>query len=243
MENSIYLGLSKQNVLRTNLDIVANNVANMNTPGYRSQHMLFEEYLSDPRGNKQDKLSFVIERGQYEMTRPGAVQVTNNPLDVSLEGPGFLGVQGLNGETQYTRAGNFRLGASGELLTAEGYRVAGNGGGAITIPPGSREVNIDDNGNISTEAGQVGQLMIHEFANLQALKPVGDKLYSAGGEAGAASTTTRVKQFQLESSNVQPVVEMTNMIEVLREFQTMQNVLQSENERLRTAIQRLGRQS
>lgn len=239
MENSIYLGLSKQTVLRTNLDIVANNVANMNTPGFRAQNMLFEEYLSDPRGNQLDKLSFVLDRGHYETTTPGPVQVTGNALDVSLEGPGFIGIEGPGGETVFTRAGNFQINPAGELVTAQGYSVAGG----IVIPQGTTEIKIDEKGSVSTQDGQVGQLMINEFSNVQVLEPIGDNLYRSPNDPGTVSTGTRVKQGQLEGSNVQPIVEMTRMIDVLREFQTVQNILQSENERLRTAIQRLGRQS
>ncbi|HRQ61733.1 MAG TPA: flagellar hook-basal body complex protein, partial [Alphaproteobacteria bacterium] len=89
MENSIYLGLSRQMVLRTNMNIVANNVANMNTPGYRGQNTLFEEYVSDPRGS-DDPLSFVYDYGQYEDTKQGPLSATSNPLDVALNGPGFM---------------------------------------------------------------------------------------------------------------------------------------------------------
>ena len=98
MENSIYLGLSRQMTLRTNMDIIANNVANMNTPGYRGQNLIFREYLSEHRRTGEvdtdDPLSFVYDQGQYEITTPGPVSFTGNPLDVSVIGPGFMGVQG-----------------------------------------------------------------------------------------------------------------------------------------------------
>ncbi len=242
MENSIYLGLAKQNVLRTNLDIVANNVANMSTPGFRAQNILFEEYLSDPRYNRQDELSFVYDRGHYETTSPGPVKTTGNPLDVALTGPGFLGVVMSDGGVAYTRAGNFQLNVNGELTTSEGFLVAGTGGGAITIPRDATEIKIDKSGMISTQGGVIGQLLVAEFDNVQTLEAMGNNMYRTDAAVQPAVNTV-VNQGLLEGSNVQPVVEMTRMIDLLRNFQSMQNVLQTENERLRTAIQRLTRQS
>ena len=241
MENSIYLGLSRQMALQTNMDITANNVANMNTPGYRGQNLLFKEYISDPAG-ADDALSFVYDEGQYEITDPGPVRMTGNSLNVALTGPGFMGVQGPGGETVYTRAGDFQRGADGTLLTSAGFPVATNGGGAITIPSDSTEINIDDKGVISNQDGQIGQIMVVEFPNTQELEPLGNNMYKADTQ-GLPSTKTTVNQGQLEGSNVQPVVEMSNMIETLRAFQSVQNILQSENERLRTAIQRLTKQN
>ena len=238
MENSIYLGLSRQMALRTNMDIIANNIANVNTPGYRGQNMLFQEFIDKPRGTL-DPLSFVNDYGEYQITSPGSVSYTGNPLDIAVTGPGFIGVQGPDG-VAYTRAGNFQMRADGTLITSAGFPVASAGGGNLTIPAGSTEVNIDDHGNISNQDGQLGQIMVHEFQNLRQLKPLGNNLYKAD-TPGTAATQSTVKQGQLEGSNVQPVIEMTRMIDTLRSFQSVQQVLQSENDRLRTAIQRLTR--
>ena len=95
-------------VLRNNMGIIANNVANMNTPGYRGQNLMFQEYLSEPRGH-DDALSFVYDSGQYQITDPGPLAQTNNPLDVALVGPGFIGVNGPGDQPSYTRAGNLTM--------------------------------------------------------------------------------------------------------------------------------------
>src|SRR5262245_41709906 len=124
MENTIYLGLSRQMVLQDNMQIVANNVANVNTPGYRGQNLLFLEHISDPRGG-DDPLSFVYDKGQYKNTQAGSLRSTGNPLDIALEGPGFIGVQAPNGKTAYTRAGNFQLSPEGILITQSGHIVQG----------------------------------------------------------------------------------------------------------------------
>ena len=247
MENSIYLGLSRQMVLRANMDIVANNVANMNTPGYRGQNLIFSEYISDPRGGRtpdeaDDPLSFVWNKGQYDDTKPGSVEFTGNPLDISLDGPGFIGIQGPGGEIAYSRAGNFQMTAEGTLLNASGFAVASAGGGEIVIPQGSSEIKIDEQGFISNQDGVLGQIQVVEFENLQQLQPIGNLLYRTDAAPGEPANT-RIKQGTLEGSNVNGVVEMTRMIETLRNFQSTHNMLKSEHDRLRTAIQRLTRTS
>ncbi len=239
MENSLYVGLSGQVVLEGNMNIIANNVANLNTPGFRGQNMIFQEYVEKPRGMKED-VSLVNDYGQYQVTDPGPVKITGNPLDVALVGPGFLGIVTPEG-VQYTRAGNLAQLADGTLVNARGMPVAGQGGGTITIPQDAKNVYIDHNGAVSTDDGQIGQLMVAEFANYQTLNPAGNGLYVTT-EPPLPATGTTVIQGKLEGSNVQAVVEMTRMIDVIREYQAVQRFMQSEHDRMRTAIQRLSRQ-
>lgn len=247
MENSIYLGLSKQLALRANMDIIANNIANLNTSGYRGQNLMFEEYLYDQKSRNVepraagDELSFAYNRGQYHTTAAGSLKFTGNPLDVAMEGPGMMGVIGADGEVGYTRAGQMQIAADGTLTNPSGMPVAGQGGGPIVIPDNSTEIIIDDSGIISNQDGQIGQLMMVEFENPQAMEAVGDNMYR-GLEEPAEAQNSRIKQGMLEGSNVNGVVEMTRMIETLRTFQSVQNVIQSENERLRSAVQKLTRQ-
>lgn len=237
MENSIYIGMSRQMALSRNLDIVANNIANMNTPGYRGQNIVFEEYISNPKGS-DDKLSFVNDRGQYDDTAPGPVRATDNPLNIALNGKGFIGVNTLEGKLVYTRSGDFTMNANGDLLTHAGFSVAGAGGGNINIPPGSKEIKIDERGNISNENGKVGQIMVVEFDDVQKLRPLGNNTYETDA-ASKPAEETGVKQGYLEGSNVEPVLEMTKMIEISRDYQRVQKTLQGEHERLRGAIQKL----
>jgi flagellar basal-body rod protein FlgF len=238
MENSVYIGLSKQVVLEENMNIIANNVANINTPGYRGQNMIFTEFIEDPRHMKED-IAMVLDYGQYQKTDPGAIKVTENPLDIALVGNGFLGIQTPNG-VQYTRAGNLTVDSQGTLRNALGMAVADDAGGDITIPRDAQEIRIDKKGVISTENGQISQLMIVEFPNDQELNPAGNGLYETTA-AAQPSEGTVVLQGKLEGSNVQAVVEMTKMIAVSREYQSVQNMMQSEHERLRTASQRLAK--
>lgn len=236
MENSIFVALSRQMVLQDNMNIIANNVANMSTPGYKGQNLIFSEFVSDPRGQKEP-ISFVFDNGQYQVNEPGPIKVTNNPLDVAIEGPGFFGVIAPDGEVAYTRDGSFTLSADGSLITSAGLQVADAGGNPIVVPAGAADIKFDRNGAITTENGGLGQLMIVEFENLQALDPFGQNMYRTNAAAKPAPEETTVHQGVVEGSNVKPVVEMTRMIETLRTHQGVQRILQSENERLRTLIQ------
>jgi flagellar basal-body rod protein FlgF len=237
MENSLYAGLSRQVVLQRSMDLVANNVANVNTPGYRGQNPLFKEYIADPRGI-EDPLSLVYDFGQYDTTAPGPMQVTGGTYDVALEGPGFMGVQTPSGEIQYTRAGNFTVNQSSQLVTPAGYAVAGNGGAPIVVPPGTQEVVIASTGDVIADGNSVGRISVVEFENLQDLKPQGNGLYSATA-AGVPATETNVRQGMLEGSNVNSVQEMTRMIEILRTYQSTQRMISNEHERQLSAIQKL----
>lgn len=244
MENSIYTGLSFQVALRKKMDIISNNVANMTTPGYRNQNMVFLEYVNKPtasegRTDPRDSLSMVLDYGHYQNTAPGSISVTNNPYDVALHGPGWFGIETPDG-VQYSRAGNFTVNNLGELVTPSGNRVSSMEGGAIVIPADAREVMIAHDGTVSTEAGAVGRIMVVEFESDQTLEAAGNGLYIAP-DAGVEAVNTQVKQGMLEGSNVNSVLEITRMIDVLRSYQSTQRMLQNEHERQQTMIQRLSR--
>ncbi len=236
MENSIYIGLSRQIALRNNMSIVANNIANMNTTGFRGQNPIFKEYISDPRYNG-DALSFVQDYGQYKKTAQGSIEQTDNPFNIALNGPGFMAIQAPDGSVGYTRDGNFQKDAQGTLVSSAGYPIMGQGG-PITIPSNATEISIDEKGVISDQNGIIGQLQIVEFDNIQQLKPIGNNIYAYDGNTKNAEKTV-VKQGFLEKSNVNPITEMTKMIEILRQYQSTQKLLEGEHERLRSAIRKL----
>lgn len=238
MENSIYVGLSRSIALQREMDTVANNIANVNTPGYRSQHMLFKEYVEAPKGIAEP-LSMVLDYGQYMSNKPGSMKLTGNQTDVGLQGPGFLSVQ--NGdETLYTRAGNLALNVKGELVTADGKPVLTAGGGPVIIPEGSTEIRIAEDGTVSNQDGELGRLAVTEFDNINQLDPVGENMYRANAE-GKPAQDTRVMQGMLEGSNVNAITQMTRMIDVHRAYQSTQRMLQNEHERQTNMIQKMTR--
>ena len=245
MENSIYIGLSKQVAVRNQMDLIANNIANMSTPGYRAQNMVFSEYINKSPANPdvpvKDDISQVLDYGHYQNTEAGPMKQTGNPTDVALNGPGYFGVQTPEG-VLYTRAGNFQLNVEGQLVTGTGDPVADQGGGEIVIPDDSTEIRIDRNGVIANQDGEIAQLMIVEFADEQLLEATGNGLYRAPeGAVNAEAENTVAMQGMLESSNVNPIIEMTRMIDVLRSYQKTQQMLSDEHDRQKDMIGRLSR--
>ena len=238
MENTLYIGMSREKALRTSMEITSNNIVNATTTGFRAQNPLFEEYLIKPKG-ETDRLSFVMDYGQYDNTAQGTMQQTGGTFDVALSGPGFFGVQTDNG-LRYSRAGNFSTNAAGELVTATGHKVASEGGGTIVIPDNAKDIAITKDGSIASSAGVLGKLMIREFATPQSLNPEGNNLYKTD-EGGTTAVNTQAIQGALEGSNVQPVLEMTRMIEISRDYQSIQRILSTEHDRQKGAIERLGR--
>ena len=153
MQNAILVGLSRQVALAREMDVVANNIANLNTTGYKADGMVFEEYLSsaaraDMTGTR---ISFVQDRGMWHNMSQGAAVQTGNPLDVAIDGPGFLVVQTPQGD-RYTRNGSLQINATGQLVTNDGYTVLGDGG-PITLQPNDRQIQISRDGTISVREG------------------------------------------------------------------------------------------
>lgn len=234
MENTIYIGLSRLSALQQNMNVIANNIANINTPGYKANKILFAEYLDKPKGMKET-ISMVLDYSNYRVRENGPLKRTDNPLDVAVEGVGYIGVQGPGGQIMYTRNGAFALNSERQLVTQQGYPVVDAGGQAITFPEGQGSIMIDETGSIAQGNEIVGALMVHEFPNIDLLKPVGNSLYKSD-TPGTPSASTRVVQGALEGSNTQGVLEMTDMIDVSRTYQSVARMLQSEHDRLRSTI-------
>jgi flagellar basal-body rod protein FlgF len=250
MENALLVGLSRQMVLERQMDVVANNVANLNTTGFKADNSLFEQYLMpiarENRFNPQDRLlSFVEDRGTWRDIRPGAVQVTGNPLDVAIDGDGFLAVQTPAGE-RYTRNGALQINAQGQLVTADGLPVLGDNG-PIVFQPTDRNVAIAADGRVTVVEGAAtntesvrGTIRVVSFTAPQQLQKEGNNLFSApAGVAATPDTTSHVIQGSLEKSNVNGVVEITRLIEISRAYQQVAQLLQQQSELHKNAIQQL----
>lgn len=238
MENTTYIALSKQVALAQAMNTIANNIANVNTTGYKSQHLLLTEQKMGS-GHEEGPIRMVMDYAQYKDTSQGPISQTNNPLDFALSGKGYFVVQHREtGNELYTRAGNFTLDENNQLVTPAGHLVLGDGG-PITIPQGTENITVDKGGAIFTEVGQIGRFQVVEFENDQKLSEAGTGLFGSDINPQAAEDTV-IQQNMLEQSNVQAVVEMTQMIEVSRQYQMNQRLLQSEHERMQNAIRKLG---
>jgi len=250
MENTLLVGLSKQVALERQLDVIANNLANVNTSGFKAEKSIFEEFL---RSNAHEdnfvgadrRVSFVQDRATWHDLAQGATQQTNNPLDLVIDGDAFLAVQAQGGE-RYTRNGSLQINNVGQLVTADGNVVLGTGG-PITLQPGDSDVTVSGDGTVTVrEAGNPqadsirGKLRLVSFDKPQQLVKSGSNLFSApGGVDGAQSTTSRIIQGAIEKSNVSSVGEMTKMLEVTRTYTNIAQILQQQNDLQKTSIDRL----
>jgi len=244
METVTYIATSRQMALKNKVDVIANNIANMSTTGYKRQRMIFEEFLVKPHQTNprnDGPYTMVLDAGTYRQDEQGALHRTDNPLDVALQGEGYFNVRTANG-TRFTRAGSFALNDQRELVTQSGLPVLGTNGNELRVPAGASRITITADGTISSDAGQIGQLQISQFTRPQELVEEGDGLYSAV-ETAIDAEDVQVMQGMLEKSNVQPIVEMTDMIDAMRAYQSVVNILQTDHERQRTANQRLSRTS
>ena len=250
MENTLLVGLSRQVALERQLGVVANNVANVNTTGYKSDTALFEEYLRSPAhhdaftGNDR-RLSFVLDRATAHNLGQGPVERTGNPLDVALDGKAFLVVD-VNGAERYTRNGAFQINVQGQLVTNDGYPVMGLNG-PITFQAGDQDIAIGRDGTITVREGNNtnvastrGKLRLVNFEQPQRLQKQGANLFSAPNGANAnPAVNAAVHQGSIEKSNVNGVSEMAKMIEVMRAYTGIANLIQQLNDIRKQSIERL----
>jgi flagellar basal-body rod protein FlgF len=248
MENALLVGLSRQTLLERQLDVVANNIANVNTTGYKADSSLFEEFLTS--GAHEDnfvgadrRVSYVQDRATYRDFAQGAADQTKNPLDLAIDGSGFLVVQTPAGE-RYTRDGGLQLNNQGQLVTVAGNPVLG-ASGPIVFQPTDHDINVTSDGTITVVEGNSnvdsvrGKLRLVSFADAQKLLKEGANLYAAGEGAAQPDAKSVVRQGFIEKSNVSAVAEMSRMIEVTRAYTQISTLLQQQSDLHKTAIQQL----
>lgn len=245
MENALLIGLSRQMALKNRMDVIANNMANVNTAGYKSDQLVFEEYLmpvadiTDAPG-ADGQLSYVYDAGIVRSFTAGSIEKSGNELDVAISGDGWLSVDSPEGP-RYTRNGQLKIDNQGTLVTSEGLPVLGEGG-PITFEPGNSNIVIADDGTISTNQGIKGKLAIVRFENPASLTKEGHSIYSSS-DTPEADFESRVMQGFVEKSNVQPVLELTRLIETVRAYTSTSQTLQKTSELRNEAINQLGGQN
>lgn len=239
MNDAAQIALSAQIALLRRTDIIANNIANLSTNGFKGEQMPFREYLS--RTNDGGTGSYVTPAGTVRNMSQGPISQTGNPLDVAIEGDGFLAVQTPNG-TQYTRDGHFQLDAQGEIVTTQGNPLLGASGAPIVVPNGAGNITIGYDGTVVTNQGNAGQLQLASFQDNQALQPAGNGLFTSN-ETPGTPTSTKLVQGALEQSNVQPIIEMIQLIATERAVGYAKDMSTTEGNRISNAIDRLGKVS
>lgn len=247
MDNVAYIALSRQMTLRRELDISANNLANMNTTGYKFERLLIEAEPGAPAFNDSIKTpaNFAYDVGMGRDFSQGSMMQTGNPFDLAIDGEGaFFVVDGPNGPL-YTRNGGFMPDATGTLRTQDGLVVQGQGGGALVIDPQKGEPVISETGIVSQfvngTAEIVGTINVVRVGDLGALEKTGDNYYTLTSGAAAPATDAKVHQGMLEGSNVNPMFEITRLIEINRAYAQVASIIEQNHQLTKSAINTLGK--
>lgn len=245
MDVSSYVLLSREQALRRKLDVAANNMANMNTVGFKRERPVFREHVERSAENAVDSAkntSFVLDYGALHDGKAGAFQATGNPLDLMIDGAGYFTVEAPGGGTAHTRAGFVKTNEIGELVSADGLRLLGEGGRPIVVPPEQlATLSVASDGAVSTRDGVLGRLAVTVFGDERQLTPRGDGMMAGGGGRELAATETRLRSGGVEGSNVEPIAETTAMVEILRAYQTTMRIAQDMDDMRKRAIGSLGR--
>lgn len=228
MADSTIVNLSRLVALERNLDVVANNVANIETTGFRARQPTFQEYLSpsddSEPGKREPPVSLVDTGLSYADTARGAIRLTGNPLDVAINGEAYFAIQTEAGEL-YTRDGSFTLDNTGRLVT-EGGKPVMTESGALTVPLREGNITIGADGTISNKNGVLGRLRLVAFNSVGSLRPAGTNLLSADSQPFAVPPhSAQLVAGALETSNVQSVFEMSKLAEITRAYEIASSLL------------------
>lgn len=253
MLRGLYTAAAGMEAVNFSVDTLANNLANVNTVGFKGNKVNFQGFPEmlirkiDDQGQKP--IGTIMTGSQIRQSfmdfTPGPMQQTGNPLDMAINGDGFFKVQSrTDNQTYYTRAGNFTLDEQGYLVTLNGDFVQGASGN-IQVKPEDGKVEVTPKGQISGKNGVIGQVEITRFTNNQSLEKVSDNLYKTTAaseeDTGASAKPYRITQGALESSNVNPVMELVNNIQGMRLYEALQKNIHISNETLDKAVNEVGK--
>lgn len=230
-----YLAINRQSGLRSELGTIANNVANIDTTGFRKQGVIFQEFV-DAAGSGQS-LSMADLNLRYASALQGEVTVTGNALDLAVEGDGYFTIDDGEG-VLLTRAGHFQRSETGLMVTPNGNPVLDTGGAPIFLPPDAGPITIAPDGTISADGQPIAQIAV-VTARAEGLTRVGDTAFAAKDDPEPVAVP-KLRQGALERSNVNPVEEIARMIEVSRAYEQVQGLIEDEDQRIRDSITTLG---
>jgi len=238
MENATYTALTRQSGLMREMRVVANNIANLSTTGFRTEGVIFAEHVR-ALGPGDESLSMATASARNTLFAQGTLTQTGGSFDLAIEGDGFFLVETPGGE-RLTRAGAFTPNENGDLVTPEGFRVLDAGGAPVFIPQGAGPVGIAPDGTVSAGGQPVGQVGLVMPVNADGMNRE-DGVRFRADDGFEPALQGRMLQGFLEESNVDPVLEVTRMIEVQRSYELGQSFLDKEDERIRSAIRALGK--
>ena len=248
MDNAMMIGLSRQMTLRRSMDVVANNIANANTAGFKVESLLLENRAA-PTAEHADgpsDVQFVNTWGMARDFRQGELAFTGREFDLAVDGEGFFAVDA-NGEEQYTRDGRFRLDATGQLVASDGAPVLdADTRGPILIDASLGPIEFVDGGAVLQNGQQIGRVGVFEIANRAEMSKQGNGRYTIPpsndpADAPQAMLDPSVRQGFVEQSNVQSILELTDMMAVMRSYQSVSKFLEQAEDLSKRAIERLGR--
>lgn len=257
---SLDIGATGMLAQQTNVDVISNNIANMTTTGFKRQRAAFLDLIYqniDRPGSTSSSAGTTVPAGiqlglgvrpgsVYRIHEQGAIQITENVLDVAITGEGFFQIQMPSGDTAYTRDGTFQINENGELVTVQGYLVDPG----ITIPADAVDIDINPNGEVLVQqpgtvaSTNVGQIQLANFVNPTGLEAIGDNLYLETDASGTPTTGNpnedefgALQQGALEQSNVNVVEEITKLISAQRAYEMNSNIISTSDEMLQTVSQ------
>ena len=237
MSSGIYIATAGAVAQSNAMDITANNIANATTTGFHGDHITFKEAL----GKARSVDTSAVGAGNARIdSLAGAMQQTDNPLDLAIEGDGMFAVKTAQG-TRYTRAGNFKLDEARDLVTADGNKVLGEGGQPIALPANATQIAVGSDGTVSADGVTVGKLQVTSWKPSQ-LKREGSTLFAASGkpEVPKAGEAPKVHSGVLEGSNVNVVRGIVDLVKVSRQYESLMRVIQNYHDTESRAARDLG---
>lgn len=237
MDAVAYVTLSRQSGLMQEMRVIANNIANSATTGFRQEGVIFSEYVRAI----PDQPSLSMTRSQVRNTsqEQGMLTQTNGRFDLAIQGDGYFLIETPAGE-RLTRAGSFTPNAQGDLVTPEGHALLDAGGAPVFVPPDAGDIGIASDGTISSNGRAMGQIGLFQPIDPLTMQREDGVMFRADSGVEPAGTAT-ILQGYLESSNVSAILQVSRMIEVQRAYEAGQNLLNAEDERLRNVIRTLVR--
>jgi flagellar basal-body rod protein FlgF len=243
MDNTLYVAVSRQMILRRELEVVANNVANADTAGFKVESVISQ---TDPhpvvlKGMAPSNVKYALDTGLARDFGQGSLSQTGAPLDMAIQGDGFFQVNTANGP-RYTRDGRFTSNPQGQVTDAKGNPIADDAGQTITLDPAKGPPSISADGIVSQNGQRIAKIGIYRFGSMSGLSKTGDGMFrNDSNQTAQAATDARVSQGFFESSNVQPVIEITRMTEISREYERISRLMDQTADLDSKSIDRLGR--